>query len=71
LEPLIKHKFRFDGSTNKLNLKFEESSALFIILVLEPHHEDRLIELTSISVYGTTIQASPIATREILYKIPQ
>lgn len=65
--PLKKYHFHFKGN-KKLSLKFADTESQYVVIVLEPH-EDRLIELSNINVYGAVVQGTS-NTSSVKYEIP-
>lgn len=60
LEPLKRHKFRFEGKDNKLSIKFEGIVASYVIFALEPSQDDKIVEISNIKVYGSLVQTTSI-----------
>jgi len=55
LKPIKMYRFTFDGNTKRLSFNFANIRAGYVVVFLEPHLEDRLIELSKVELYGTIL----------------
>lgn len=46
------YRFRFKGGVKKLVFNLERVKARYLVLGLDPHPEDRIVELASVRAYG-------------------